>query len=67
MLGFSGIESKCYYEGKRIGISTFKPFLTTRNLNLESIIAKPKDRDVPIINIKVGIQIQRKFVKRRIF
>ncbi|XKL69423.1 hypothetical protein PGB90_007192 [Kerria lacca] len=53
MLGFSGIESKCYYEGKRIGISTFKPFLTTRNLNLESIIAKPKDRDVPIINIKV--------------
>ncbi len=55
MLGFSGAESKCHYEGKRIGISNFKPFLTTRNFDLESIIIRLKDRDIPIINIKVRI------------
>lgn len=54
LMGWSGAESKCYYEGIKLGIATFKPFLAARNINLEPLVVRNKERDWPVYNLKVS-------------
>ena len=55
MRGISGADYTCFRESRRAGLTgTFRAFLASRVQNLDSIVHRGGDRDVPIVNIKVA-------------
>ena len=56
MGGISGADSKCYNQARRAGLSgTFRALLSSWVQDLDSIVHKVDDRNVPIVNAKVGL------------
>ena len=58
MGGISGADFVCYSQAKAVGYhGTFRAFLASRVQDLDSIVFRPSDRSLPIVNSKVQLTV----------
>jgi collagen type XVIII alpha len=54
MKGVSGADYMCYRQAKEAGLpGTYRAFLGSKLQDLKSIVHRPEDMQIPIVNSKV--------------